>query len=374
MITSSLAMPLIATTTLATIIFIALGFMPTPSRAAALWSAAFSSAMVGSYMWLAYELWDLPTFRALGAGLAIAPMALIWSGLRARRRAKRQYVALSVAYLIVMPAVLLASAFTPAYGVTFRVVLAVTAVFAAMTIIELIRLGQQKRDESYPLLGACAAFIIFAVVSIVDGVLVARRITDNPDSLQFLRTINLVGIIVFVICALVTTMLLTARGQRGQRTAHSAFETTVRDRLNRAEAANDPWWSVLDIRLDDPDEIRGASSTAAFNSTSDRFARDVDLALPADADLEQMSATRVIALLPRAQGGVREILADLLERLANVDESQAVPIRLSASIGWAQVQTAGYGFDDLLAAASAAVKVAQANGGDRWERVRDTTD
>lgn len=374
MITSSLAMPLIATTTLATIIFIALGFMPTPSRAAALWSAAFSSAMVGSYMWLAYELWDLPTFRALGAGLAIAPMALIWSGLRARRRAKRQYVALSVAYLIVMPAVLLASAFTPAYGVTFRVVLAVTAVFAAMTIIELIRLGQQKRDESYPLLGACAAFIIFAVVSIVDGVLVARRITDNPDSLQFLRTIDLVGIIVFVICALVTTMLLTARGQRGQRTAHSAFETTVRDRLNRAEAANDPWWSVLDIRLDDPDEIRGASSTAAFNSTSDRFARDVDLALPADADLEQMSATRVIALLPRAQGGVREILADLLERLANVDESQAVPIRLSASIGWAQVQTAGYGFDDLLAAASAAVKVAQANGGDRWERVRDTTD
>lgn len=374
MITSNLVMPLIATTTLATILFIALGFLPHPSRAAALWSAAFSSAMVGSYMWLAYEIWGSTAFRALGAGLAIAPMALIWSGLRARRRARRQFIPLSVAYLILMPAALMMSASSPAYGVAFRVVFATTAVFAALTIVELIRLGTHKRDEAYPLLAACAAFIVFTAVTVVDGVLVARHITANPESLQFLRTINMIGIVVFVICALVTTLLLTVRSKGGHSATRGTFEATVRNRLNRAEAANDPWWSMLDIRLDDPDGIRAASSTAAFNSTSERFAHDVDLALPADADIEQMSATRVIALVPRAQGGLREILSGLLERISTVDERQAVPIRLSASIGWAQVQTAGYGFDELLLAASDAVKTAQANGGDRWERVRNTTE
>ena len=369
MITSTLVMPLIATSTVATIIFIALGFLPAPSRATALWAASFSSAMVGSYMWLAFEVWGVLQFRALGTGLIITPMALLWAGLRARRGASRQFIPLAIAYVIVMPLALTLLSSTPAYGIAFRVMFSVTAVFAALTAVELIRLGRQKRDESYPLLAACAVFIVFAVVIVVDGVLVARRITENPDSAEFLRTLNTIGSNAYVVCTLVTLLLLTARSSVGYDASHSPFERTVRDRLNRAEAANDPWWSVIDIRLDDPDQIRAASSTAAFNSTVERFARDVDLALPADADIEQVSATRIIALVPRAEGGLREILKDLLARISTIDELQAVPVRLSASVGWAQVQAVGYVPEDLISAADAAVKVAQANGGDRWERV-----
>lgn len=369
MITSTLAMPLVVTSTVATIIFIGLGFLPTPSRATALWSACFASVMVGSYMWLAHEVWDLMQFRALGSALITAPLALVWSGLRARRRAKRQFLSLTIAYLIAIPLVLSLTSFTPAYGVVFRVMFAVTAVFAALTAIELVRLGRDERDESYPLLAASAVFIVFAGVTVVDGVLVARQITDNPDSAQFLRSINTIGANAFVICALVTMLLLTARSKSGGASPRSAFERTARDRLNRAEAANDLWWSVLDIRLDDPEEIRAASSTAAFNATTERFARDVDLALPADADIEQVSADRIIALVPRAQGALREILTGLLGRISTDDERQPVPIRLSASVGWAQVQTVGYEFDELIPAASAAAKLAQTNGGDRWERV-----
>lgn len=371
MITATLAMPLIVTSTLATIIFIGLGFLPTPSRATALWSAGFANAMVGSYFWLAYEIFDIAQLRAIGSGLVIAPIALMWSGLRTHRGAVRQYIPLSVAFLIATPLVLTLASYTETYGVVFRVVFTATAVFAALTIAELIRLGIRQRDESLPLLLASAVLIVFAAVTIVDGVLVARHITANPDSLQFLRTLNMVGANAYVICNLVTMLLLTTRVNNGSKTVHDAFEQTANNRLNRAEAANDPWWSLLDIRLDEPDDILAASSTAAFNEVSKRFMRDVELVLPADADIKRMNSTRIIALVPRAQGGVREVLTELLERISTVDERQAVPVRMSASVGWAQVPAAGYCLEDLIEAAAAAVQVAQSNGGDRWERVGD---
>lgn len=374
MITSNLVMPLIVTSTIATIIFIGLGFLPKPSRAAALWSAGFASAMVGSYMWLAYEVWDILQFRAVGSGLVIAPMALIWSGLRARRRARRPFIPLALAYLIATPLALTLISFTPAYGVFFRAMFAVTVIFAVLTVVELVRLRGHELDDSYPLIATCVAFVLLAVIIVVDGVLVASQISDNPASAQFLLTINTIGANAFVICTLVTVLLLTLRGKSDPRTAYSGFERTVRDRLNRAEATNDLWWSVLDIRLDDPEEIRAASSTAAFNATSERFGRDVELALPADADIERMSATRIIALVPRAQGSIRELLINLLERISTETERQAVPIRLSASIGWAQVETVGYEYDELIQAASDAAERAHANGGARWERVRSAAE
>lgn len=369
MITSTLVIPVIATSTLATIIFIGLGFLPSPSRATALWSAAFASAMIGAYVWLAHEILDIPTLRALGSGLIIAPMGLIWSGLRAHRGAKRHFLPLSMAFLIAMPLALLISSFTDAYGVTFRVAFTLTAVFAFLTVIELVRLGPHKRDEAYPLLGVTALFVVFAVITNINGILVAQQTIGNVDSLDFLRTINMIGSNAYIICTLVTLLLLTTRNKNGERAPHGAFKRTAQDRLDRAEAKNDQWWSMLDIRLDDPDDIRAASSTAGFNATSERFVQDVELALPADADVEQLSATRIIALVPRAQGGVREILAELLQRLSNVDERNSMAIRTSASVGWAQVPVVGYRLDELIAAADEAVQVAQANGGDRWERV-----
>ncbi|MGO2748054.1 hypothetical protein [Microbacterium sp.] len=369
MITSTLIMPLIATSTLATVIFIGLGFLPRPSRATALWSASFASAMCGSYVWLAQDMLASMQFRALGSSLVIAPMALIWSGLRAYRGRTHQFIPLSITYMIVIPVGLVLSSFSDAYGIAFRIVFTLTAVFAALTIFELVRLGSGQRDESLPLLAACGAFIAFAVITVVDGFLVAGHVTRNIDSLQFLRTVNLIGSNVVIICCLVTLLLLTIRSPHSEKAAHGAFERTARDRLSRAEASLDQWWSVLDIRLDDPEDIRAASSTAAFNAVSERFAHDVELVLPADADIERMSTTRVIALVPRAQSGVRELLMKLLERISTVEDHQAVPIRLTASIGWAQVAAVGYDLDNLAGAASTAVEVAQQHGGDRWERV-----
>jgi GGDEF domain-containing protein len=126
---------------------------------------------------------------------------------------------------------------------------------------------------------------------------------------------------------------------------------------------------MLDIRLDDPDDIRAASSTAAFHAVAQKFGRDVDSVLPPDADIDRITTTRFVALVPRPQGGVRELITELLERMTTMDDQQSVPVRLSASIGWAPVSAAGYDFARLIGQAADAADSAYANGGDRWERV-----
>lgn len=370
MINSTLMMPVVALTTLATVLFIGLGFLPRPSRATALWSTAFAVAMVGSYVWLAQDHVASEPLRALGSGLTIAPMPLLWSGLRAYRGRERQHLMIGYLFGLLSPVILLLSSFAGVYGVAVRVLFTVTAVFAGLIIVELVGLGPRVRDEALPLVGVSAAFIVFAVIIDVNGLLVMGGLIGGSDALALMRDMNLVGMAVYVVCALVTTLLLTVRSEEAVASPRDAFERTARGRLDRARAADDDWWSLLDIRLDDPDDIRTASSTAEFNAVAYKFARDVDSVLPADADIEQVDSTRFLALVPRSQGGVRELLAELLERVARTEHDRSLPLRLTASIGWAPVSAAGYEFETLTANADEAARRAHAEGGDRWERVR----
>lgn len=370
MINSTLMLPVVALTTLATVLFIGLGFLPRPSRATALWSAAFAIAMVGAYVWLAQDHVASEPLRALGSGLIIAPMPLLWSGLRAYRGRARQHLVIGCLFALLSPVILLLSSFAGVYGVAVRVLFTATAVFAALIIVELVGLGPRVRDEALPLLGGSSAFIVFAVIIDVNGLLVMRGLVVGSDALSLVRTMNMVGMSVYVVCALITTLLLTIRGEEVAVSPRDAFERTARGRLERARAADDDWWSLLDIRLDDPDDIRTASNTAEFNAVAHKFARDVDSVLPADADIEQVDSTRFLALVPRSQGGVRGLLAELLERVARTEHDRSLPLRLTASIGWAPVSAGGYDFEDLTASADAAARRAHAEGGDRWERVR----
>ncbi|WP_193598133.1 hypothetical protein [Microbacterium sp. YJN-G] len=370
MITSTLAMPLIALSTLATIIFIGLGFLPRPSRATALWSAAFAVAMVGSYVWLAQGFTPFPQqLRALGSALTIAPMPLIWSGLRAYRGLRRQYVALSVAVVVILPAFLLTAVALGIYPISFRIAFASLAVFAVLIFLDLMKLGPQLRDEALPLIGVSAAYVVFSAITIINAAFQASGEIQPADSLQFIRTLNLIGVNVYITCALITLLLLTTRSGVNP-SPHRDFERIVRNRLNRAQAAEDQWWALLDIRLDDPDEIRLATSASAFNAVSEKFARDIDSVFPADADIERMNASRFLVLVPRPQGGVRDLVTELLERVSAPLGAQPMQLRLSASIGWAPVSVAGYGFDELVNSAAQAALTASAKGGDRWERIR----
>lgn len=366
-----LSITAIGITTTATMIFIGLGYLPRPSRAGALWLAAFTAAMVATYLWTASEILETLQLRGIANGLALGSMALIWSGLRSLRGVSPKY-SITLAALVLLPLSLLLASYTDFHGISFRCATVVASIFAALAIIELLRLGTVVRDEVLPLVASAALFIVSAVISVVDGFMVASGATNNSDSLLFIRGVNFIGINVLVVCALTTLLLLTTQAtslRTTPTTTHSMFESVARNRLSRAETSGDPWWSFVDIRLDDPDDIRVASSTAMFNEVSEHFIREVYATLPADSDLEQMSPTRVVALVPRAQGSMREILSNVLQKVADTSSHQKLPIKISASIGWAQAPNSHYDFDSLLDLAATAARTAHGLGGDRWERV-----
>ena len=70
---------------------------------------------------------------------------------------------------------------------------------------------------------------------------------------------------------------------------------------------------------------------------------------------------------------MRQVLANLLEQVAEAGADAPLAVRLSASVGWAQVEVVGYDLTELIVAAGAAADEAQELGGDRWYRVEPVT-
>lgn len=370
MINSGPMTALVALSTLCTVLFIGLGFLPRPSRATATWTCAFGMVMITSYGWVAADLLDSQPLRGAASGLMFSTIALVWVGLRMHRRAPRSFGAVAAAAIVVMPAMLAATATSDFYVTFVRVIFTMAAVFAALILLELIRLGPLLRDEILPLALVSAAFVVFAVINVILEIVRLARGGAAPDSAQFglVRDINTLGALLYVVCAVITLLLLT-RDREPVRGAgiDSTFTRVARDRLRRAEAAEDRWWAVLVIRLDDPTALREASSTHAFDQARSRFAESVTTLLPAEADIDLRDGADITVLLPRPEGAVRHILANLLENVAATESDLAV--RLSASVGWAGVDIVGYDLDALIAEAADAASLAQERGGDRWFRV-----
>lgn len=359
---------------LSTGLVVGLGFLARPSRATSLWAFAFTIATIGSFAWVAADTMGSLPLRAAASGLLLGASAFVWVGLRAWRDAARLYWLPALAYCVASPLLLAATATSAHYALVFRLDFAVAAVVAALILVELIRLGSERRGEALPLALASGGYVAFAILSLIDGAVRFAQtgtIAANADALGLVRELNSLGSLVYIVCALVTVLLLarTTSAPAGPA-ASTCFADVATDRLDRARAAGDQWWSVLDIRLDDPDDLRDASSAIAFTAITDGFARDVRAALPADADIDARGDTGFVVLLPRPEGTVRQVLSRLLARVAAADAAQPTSVRLSASIGWASVDAVGHDLDVLLDAAAARVAEAQRRGGDRWERTQ----
>lgn len=374
MIHTGAGLSLAVLSALSTGLVIGLGFLARPSRATSLWAFAFALATVASFGWAAADTLESLPLRAASSGALLASSSFIWVGLRAWRGARRLYWLPAAVYCVASPLLLGLTATTGSYALVFRLDFAVAAVVAVLVIVELVRLGPERRDEGLPLALASGGYVVFSVLSLIDGgVHFAQTgtIVSGGDDLALVRQLNSIGSLVYLVCSLVTVLLLTRSAptpaRRGEK---SCFADVAGDRLARAEAAGDRWWSVLDIRLDDPVDLRDASNSVVFASITEGFARDVRAALPADADVEPRGDTGFVVLLPRPEGAMRQVLARLLARVAAADAEQPTSVRLSASIGWAGVDAVGYDLDDLLEAAGARVMEAQRRGGDRWERTQ----
>lgn len=364
--------PLVALSTLCTALYIGLGFLPRPGRAAAIWSSAFGGLMIASYGWVAADLLGSAPLRGAASGFMLSTISIVWLGLRVRRRAAQNVDWVVLAFIVGAPTVLALTATSDFYLTVVRLAFGIAGVFAGMIVNELIRLGPLLRDEILPLALVSAGFVAFAVHNLVlEGIRLAQG-GAAPDPVQFalVRDINTIGALLYAVCAVVTLLLLTrTRGRERMRSddAESTFLRVARDRLRRAEAADDRWWAVLVIRLDDPAALREASSTHAFDRVRSRFSDVVQSLLPAEADVDARDGAEITVLLPRPEGSVRQIVANLLEQVALTDSDLAV--RLSASVGWAGVDVVGYDLDALIAEAADAATLAQERGGDRWFRV-----
>lgn len=369
MIEPTLVTAYIALSTLATMIFLGLGFLPRPSAPAAIWSLTFAGIMLASYLWAGADSQDSGVLRGAASGVMLGMISMSWVGLRERRSAPRWHWIVAIGFTLAMPAILALNAEAEYFPTVVRLAMAASGVFSGLTAYELIRLGPLWRDEALPLALASLASIALGVLGLVQEIV--RLVTGSgpAPSIDAIRAMNTLGALVYLVCALVTFLLLTRRRESVREAGGAPFEGVANDRLRRAKSVEDRWWSLLVIRLDEPEALRDASSTHAFDHVVDAYASAVARTLPAESDIVARSRTEIVALLPRPEGAVRQVVATLLEAIADIGTDSPLAVRLSASVGWAQVDVVGYELHALMDAASAAADKAAALGGDRWYRI-----
>ena len=362
---------LVAIATTCTIVMIGLGFLPFPSRHASIWSGAFATAMVASYLLVTADTIDSTTLRAAANGPILCATGLLWVGLRARRGREPIMLFPVIIGFSLFTVALGFSATTEWYGLVFRTAFAAAGVCSALAAYELSRIEKRLRDLALPLIVATLAFATLTLLLLVDGLVHVLEGGAGQTELDIigLRSMNELVAGIYLICAIITLLSISRGGDAQSKTRETSdFRLIAQDRLDRAKAIGDKWWSVVDVRLDDPGELLEASSGRAFDRVTSRFADDIRSVMPPEADIHALSPTQYVVLLPRPDTAVRAILSRLLERIATVTDQQAIPVRLSASIGVATATLADYDLVRLCASAADAAEHAQISGGDRWER------
>ncbi|MEU4016752.1 hypothetical protein AB0E56_15930 [Microbacterium sp. NPDC028030] len=355
---------MVAVVTVLTALVVGLATLARPSRATVTWGVAFGLGMLGAYLWLAGQQTQEQALRAAASALLLCFEPLVWIGLRMHfgRRASWWTV---IPFLVVAPTLLVATAETSWYLPSFHVVFLGSAIYGGLVAYELLRVRAAVRDIVLPLALASCGLVIVAVVSAASALIAGDAGTDAQ--LSALRGMNAVGTLVVSTCA-AFTLVLMVRGEEKRVHAGDAAER-ARRRLRKAESQNDQPWSVLDIRLDDPADLREASTGAAYALIIERFHEDIREALPASADADRVEDGRAIVVIRGGDESVRHHLRAILSRISTIDRDATVTgIRASASIGWATASVVGFDYDALVAAAGRAAARARAAGGDQWKR------
>ena len=320
--------------------------------------------MLGAYLWLAGQQTDIAMLRGAASALLLCFEPLVWIGLRMHfgRRARRWPIVL---FVLASPTLLVTTAGTGWYMPAFQLVFLGSAVFAGLVAYELLRDGSAVRDIVLPLALASCGFVVVALVSAATALVSGGAGTEAQ--LSALRGLNAVGTVVVSTCAAFTLVLLVRSEQK--KDAAGDIAERARRRLRKAEAQSDQPWSILDIRLDDPADLREASTGAAFALIVDRFHQDIEETLPASADADRVADGRAMVIIRGSDESVRHHLREILTRISVIDTETAVMgIRSSASIGWATASVFGYDYDALVTAAGSAADRARAAGGDQWKR------
>lgn len=356
----SLELAQVVVSTVATLCMIGLGFLYRPSRATALWSAAFVLVMTTNYAAMFAQANGLDLLRLTAMGILLAAPTLIWSGLRALRGAPA-HAWIAAVLAVGNSAALYGTNGTDTYVWVFRLLFAVTSLFAALTIVELARRPERGGSTTMPLTAFSLIVAVVGIVSIVTGLLAPGQ---SGASLDFLRTLNSLGMLAYVVCSLVSLLFL-ARDDGGRHTG-SVFVEVAADRLARAQAVGERSWALVYAQLDDAEDLRIVSGDAGFAVIMERLRADAAEVFPTEADIGEFPPAGVAVLVAMPSSVLRDRVRTLLAAVAVTDD--AVRVGTSASVGWASVAEFGYDVEVLVTAARRAAARAAVAGGDRWER------
>lgn len=356
--------------TLGTILFVGLAFLARPRRSTLLWSLTFMGVMVACFGYLAATAAESEELRRGALGLLMGAPALLWSGLRAHRTV-RTYAWVAAVVAAVAVVALIASGDTGWYGLAYRVVFAGSAVFAVLFLLEWRRIPERSERLLWPIVIASGIYVVTGATVLFGAVFSPLA---SADAFASTRIFNAIGMLVYMVCALVSLVPLVTPGSLSINSTTGnddwgRFTATARDRLERARAANDPTWSLLRIELDDADDLHAAGGAAIFGRLIRDIRTRVGTVFPTDADIAVAPDSAVIVLVSRPEAVIRELVRDVLRTIAVRDPAAPITVTTSASVGWASARASGYDLDALLTITAEAAARARAQGGDRWERV-----
>ncbi|WP_106816581.1 nucleotidyl cyclase domain-containing protein [Microbacterium timonense] len=360
-------------TTLATALTIGIAFLVKPGPPTLYWSFAFTLAMLATYGVVAAQINDMETLRRVSLGALMGAPALLWSGFRAGWGLRPHAWAGGVV-AAASAAVLGSVDDIRWFTVTYRIVFFAASVFAALFVLDWSRVAARRTDRLVlPLAIVSIAFFLTGTATLLAGLLFPP---SGSDDFGLVRLISSAGMLVYVGCALLAVVGTSARDSGLGRAATLStgwqhFEKIAGDRLLRAARGSDPW-SIVYLQLDDALDIRRSAGAAAFANLSERLEQEARAVFPAESDVGSPSAGSVVVLVPRQDAAVRELLRTILERVTLLDVHGALPIRPTASAGWAPASVLGYDLDALVYTGREAARLASEKGGDRWERVGAT--
>jgi GGDEF domain-containing protein len=368
-ISAGLGIAQAAIATLATMLTIGIAFLSKPSRATLFWSFAFALAMVSTFGVVAGEIAQSETVRRIFLGCLMGAPALLWSGFRALWGV-RAFPWIGAVIGAASAVLLVAAGETIWFSPAYRAVFFAASVCAGLFFFDWVRVSARRDRITLPFAIMSLAFFAVGTANAVAGFLFPPT---TGDDLALVRLVTSIGMLAYTACALVAVVGISTRDTPLARGSEAPagwqrFELTATERLTRARASAEPW-SLVYLRLDDATEIRQMGGSAALGKLSQRFLDTVREVFPAEADVGTPSPGTAVVLVPRSDAAVRDHLRAVLERISNLEVDMSLPIRPSASAGWAPVSVVGYDLDALLYMAREAATLASENGGDRWERV-----
>lgn len=365
-----LGIPHAAIATLGVVLFIGLGFIARPRMSTLWWSFAFLLTMVASFGYLAALVNESEQLRRASLGLMMGAPALIWAGLRAYRGVRSfAWVGLVVSALSI--AALLAPGDTEWYVPVYRVVFFVCSAFGAAFVWEWTRMVDRRERILIPVVILSGLFTVAGLATLVGGFFAG---STSTDSLAATRVFSSVGMLIFMVCIMVSLLPLVTPGSRTTGAGAAAdhwqrFRATATGRLDRARESGDTGWALLRIELDDAEDLEEAGGISVFYRLVRDMTARVRSVFPADADVSAAPDGTILVLVARPEAVVRELVRQTLREISVRDPAAPVTVTPSASIGWAGVQMSGYDLDTLLSVTAEAAATARAKGGDRWERV-----